>query len=145
AARTALGACARLDIVLRFPLRERRIVGHVVGHHEFVVTLDQKPLRFAALHARAHQRPAAAQTRAVQFETQMAVVDLLRGGAFGAPRTFVPDRNRAGAVMAFRNRALERTVAQRMVFDFHREALDGRVTRRALWYSPTTQHAADLE
>ena len=68
-------------------------------------------------------KPAAAQTRAVQFETQVAIVDLLRGGALGAPRAFVPDRNRAGAAMAFRNRALERTVTQRVILDFHREML----------------------
>src|SRR6185437_5831136 len=75
----------------------------------------------------------------------MALVDLLRGRSLRAPRAFVPDRDGAGAVMAFRDRALERTVAQRMVFHLHREMLDRRIARRPLRHGPAAQYAADLQ
>jgi hypothetical protein len=32
-----------------------------------------------------------------------------------------------------------------MVFHFHREMLDRRVTRRPLWHRPTVQHATHLQ
>ena len=57
----------------------------------------------------------------------------------------VPDRHRAGAVLALRDRALERAVLQRMVLGHHREVVAPGGRGHALRHGPADEHAVVLE
>ena len=53
--------------------------------------------------------------------------------------------DRAAAVLALRDRALERGVAEGVVLDLHRQPLDRRIERRPLGDRPALEHAVGLE
>ena len=57
----------------------------------------------------------------------------------------VPDRDRAGAVFAPRDLALERGVLQRMILRLDREMIDGRRIRDALRHGPADEHPVTLQ
>ena len=56
----------------------------------------------------------------------------------GRVRSAIPEHHRSAAVLSLRDRALERVVLDRMVFDLHRETLDARVVARALSARPSS-------
>ena len=110
-----------------------------------VAPLDQQPLRLLAVHARTHEIPAAMQHPAVEFETDMTLVELLLRIAFGCPVAFVEDLHLAGAVVAFRDLAFEAGVVQRMILDLHGQTLGAGVETRSLGNRPTFEHAVHLQ
>ena len=60
-------------------------------------------------------------------------------------RAVIPDLDRAGAVVALRDLALERRVLERMVLDVHGEMLLAGLERHALRHGPRGEHAVALE
>src|SRR5690606_15919536 len=67
----------------------------------------------------------------------------IRGdGVVGAA---VPEHHRPSAVLALGDRPLELAVVDRMVLDFHRQALDGRIDARALRHGPALHDAVQLQ
>ena len=91
------------------------------------------------------QLPRPGQLLAVQSKRQLA------GGQPGTrvadrlPVPAVPDDHAAGAVLLRRDRALERSVRQRMVFHLNGHALVGRIATRALRHRPGQQYAVELQ
>ena len=61
------------------------------------------------------------------------------------PGAIVPDHHGAAAVFAFGNDAFEAAVFERMIFDVHREALDGGIEARSFGHGPREQNAVELE
>jgi hypothetical protein len=133
---------------------ERR---HVLRRGKRVAVFHQQPvLRLGS----SHQRKRAFQLFAAQEKGDLARVqrraDLGLGlRAVGRPRAVValvqridatvPHDDFARAVLAGRNRALERRVIEGVILDLHREALDGGVERRAFRDRPRLQHAVEFE
>ena len=86
--------------------------------------LDQQPVGALLALPIAHPRedPPAMELLALQCEVKLALsIGLLR--ILAIPEAAIPYHHRAATVLALRNRALEVTVVQRMVFDLHREPL----------------------
>ena len=110
-----------------------------------VLMFDQEPVFLFARHVRAHQIPDPAEFLALQFEFELALgVGLLRIFQRN-PDAAIPDNHITGAVMPFRNAALERRVIERMVFDMHRQALDLGVERRPFRHRPALQRAIEFQ
>ena len=116
-------------------------------------TLTSSQLLAAApLHAGARQGVAPAQLAALELDDgvpvgQRALDRHLLAVALGAVAVGagVPHDDRARAVAALPDRALEVGVVERVVLDGHRQALLARVGRRALGDGPRLEHAVDLE
>ena len=123
------------DAVLR--ARPRRVV----------LLLDQQPrllpLAGAAVHP--HQRPAAVQLLAVEAELELAGAVAGARSPTGCQVPLSQTITRARAVLAFRDRALEAAVVDRMVLDVHRHALVGGIEARAFRHRPALQRAVELE
>ena len=81
---------------------------------------------------RRHERPASLQPLAVQPNGQPAVLLLLEE----LVRAAVPDLDRARAVLALRDLALELRVLERVVLDVDGEVLLARLERHALRHRP---------
>ena len=109
-------------------------------------TLHEQPLRLLALHARAHQVPAAV--------TASCRTTRIRDGLSSAPSR----RRRRGSQVPlsqmstwpppywpFGNVALELGVCDGVVFDFDRQALVRRIERGPFGHRPTAQRAFPLE
>src|ERR1700733_6906394 len=75
--------------------------------------------------------PTAVELLAMQLELEMALLQTFVGIPKRRPRSIVPHDDRAAAVFAFGDRALEIGVFQRMVFDLDGEALLPGVQARA--------------
>ena len=113
-----------------------------------IALLDQHPLFrgvAAALALEAEQVPGAAQLVAAQLEVELAAAHPLLRILERHPQAAVPDDHGTGAVVAFGDHALEVGVLDRMVLDFHRQALLVDVVRRPLRHGPRQQHAAEFE
>ena len=63
----------------------------------------------------------------------------------GAQVAAVPQLDGAAAVLALGDRALEVAIIQRMVFDFHGQALVMRIERRALGHGPGFEYPVEFE
>ncbi len=87
------------------------------------------------------------QPFSIQGEFQIAAVErfLRRFTAFRTPITAVPELHRAAAVLTFGNRALEVSVVQRMIFDFHRQALVLWIEGRTSSHRPGLEHPVELQ
>src|SRR5262249_21957898 len=113
----------------------------------FVRGLDQEP-RFLALEpsrSQAYQGPLAAQPFAVKPEDELAFLESPMGIVDRFPGAAVPQHDRAGAVVARRDHALERAVVDRMILGADGQALDLRTEARAARDSPALQHAVQLQ
>ncbi len=110
-----------------------------------VLMFDQEPVFLFARHVRAHQVPDAAELLALQFEFQLALgIGFLRIFQWN-PHAAIPDNHITGAVMPFRNAALEGRVIERMVFDMHGQSLDFGVEGRPFRHRPALQRAIEFE
>ena len=85
------------------------------------------------------------QLAAFQFEFQLAGGDGGQRVAVAAPHALVEHQHVAGAVVAFRDLALEAGVRQRVVLHFHREPLLACAQRWSLGHRPALQRAIDFE
>src|SRR5207245_8863155 len=74
---------------------------------------DDQPVLLVAGELRGHERPRPVELLAVQPDGQTAVLLLLDQ----LVRSVVPDLDRAGAVVALRDLALEGRIVERMVLD----------------------------
>ena len=63
----------------------------------------------------------------------------------GRPEPAIPQLHRATAVLAFRDRAFEIAVVERMILDLHRQPTLAGVEGRALGHRPGSKHAGELE
>src|SRR5580692_5289299 len=111
---------------------------------------DEEPvgaLAAGAIVAYAYQHPAAMQALALEREFQVAGAQRLLGrfGSFRNPVAAIPELHRAAAVFACRNRSLEITVVERMVFHLDGEALIGRIIGGAASDRPGLENAIELE
>ena len=100
-------------------------IGLVGGAGEFIIALDEKPVLalFARLAVHPHQMPATVELLAVKLELEMALLQAFVRIPERRPRSIVPHDDRAAAVFALGDRALEIGIFQRMVFDRDGEAL----------------------
>ena len=114
----------------------------------FVALFEQEPMslaRLAVLAAAADQHPASVQLFAVQREFQAALAKPFSASPTGShvprsqSRTDPPPYSPCG------NDAFEVSVFDRVIFNVHRQSLDGRIQRRALRHRPTHQHAAEFQ
>lgn len=127
------------------PLRED--VRRIGRPRRLVVRLEQQPVLvlLARLRAQAHEMPLAFQLLAVQLELQMAFLEAESRIELGRPRAFVPDHDRAAAVLALRDDALEAAIVERMVLGRHRQPLLAGDQARPLRHRPALQHAVHLQ
>src|SRR6516165_6498294 len=111
-----------------------------------VAVLDQEPIGalLAAAIAHAHQHPAAVQLVALQRELQVALFETAFG-VLGFPITAIPELHSAAAILAFGNGAFEIAVVERMVLDFHRQALVMRIERGPPGDRPGFEHAVKFQ
>src|SRR6185437_3166703 len=93
----------------------------------------------------ADQRPGAAELGAVQREFEMALGIGLGSVADRLPPAAVPQHDRAAAILAGRNHALELAVLDGMVLDMDGEALGVGIEARAFRHRPALEHAVELE
>ncbi len=111
---------------------------------------DQQPIgslaaELIAMHT--HQHPTAFELCAFQREFKVACKEgLVRGlGALGSPEAAVPQHDRAAAVLALRDRALEITVVERMILDFHGQTFVGGIQRRSAGNRPGLEHTLPFQ
>ena len=112
--------------------------------------LDHQPVRALAaesIAAHPHEHPASAQPFAVERELEFAFRELRLGGfiAFWRPVPAIPQLHRPAAVLAFRNRAFEVAVVERVVLHLDRQALVCRIERRTARYRPGLEDAIMLQ
>src|SRR5262249_53188877 len=111
-----------------------------------VAMLDEQPAAPALIAARSHQYPRASELLAGERELEVALGEALRDVVdLRRPRAAVPDHDRAAAVLARRDHALEVGVLDRVILDRHREPLDARIERGAFRDGPREQHALPFE
>ena len=142
-------AADRLDAA---PGRGRvRLLGEDVRRigrpRRLVVGLEQQPVLglLARLGFHAHEMPLAFQLLAVQVELEMALLVAERGIEIGRPRALVPDHDRAAAVLAFGDDALEAAIVERMVLGRDGQPLLAGDQARPLRHRPALQHAVELQ
>src|ERR1700704_3817814 len=109
--------------------------------------LDEQPvgLGLAGTAAHADQVPGAPELLAVEREGQMTLLEALMRIAVRLPDPPIPDHDRAAAVFALRDRALEFVVLDRVILDLDREALLARNKARAAGDGPALHDAVELE
>ena len=126
-----------------------RPIGLPLAAHMIVALLDQQPVVLVALVAARAAAPApicpAAARRAgskasLPFFSASSTSPLLR-----LPGAAVPQHHGAAAIFAFRNRAFELAVFDRVILDMHREPLVVRILARALRHRPAHQHAVPFQ
>src|SRR5579872_382005 len=122
-------------------------IGVVGGAGEFIVPLDQKPVLalLARLAAHSDQMPPAFELLTKKLKLKMSLLQAPMRVPDRRPRAFVPHDDRAAAVFAFGDRALEIAVFQRVVFDRDGETLFARNEARAAGHRPALQHAVESE
>jgi hypothetical protein len=89
------------------------------------------------------EMPAAMELLALKLKVEMALRVALVSVADRRPGSAVPDDHRAP--FAFRNRAFEAAIFERMVLDMDREAFLAGDKARAAGHSPALQHAIHLK
>ena len=120
---------------LRRECREHRPVVAPQGaarRSRLIVLPDQEPVLRIAVHVRGDERPRALEARTVQAHRETAVRLLLEE----LVRAGVPDLDRAGAVVALRDLALEARVVERVILDVHGQDALPRLERDALRNGP---------
>ena len=129
-ARDALGLAREHRLV-----RLHRPGGVVLGR------AHDQPVALLAAQVRGHERPLPVQLLAVQDHGQRAVVAL----ALQLVGAAIPHLDRAAAVLAGRDVALEVGVVERVVLDVHRQRALAGPQRHAARQRPAQQHAVALE
>ena len=99
----------------------------------------------ARLAPHSNQMPAAVELFAHELEIEMALGETLVRIADRRPGPAVPDQHRAAAVLALRDRPLERAVFERMVLDRDRKPLLAGDQARAARHRPALQDAVQFE
>ena len=85
----------------------------------------------ALARTHAHEMPATVQFIAIEHEIEVALGVALVRVAVRDPAATIPDHDGAPTIFAFRDRALERIVFDRMVFDLNGQALLAGIEARA--------------
>ena len=126
-------------------LLENILVARGAGH--IVVRLDQQPVvaLFAGALAQAHEMPGAVQLAAVEVEGEMAFLETLVRIVVWGPSAAVPHHDRAAAILALRNGALEGVVFDRMIFDLDGKALLARHQTGTTRHRPAFHDAIEFE
>ena len=106
-----------------------------------VVALDQQPVLLLAVQMRRHERPRALEPLPVEVHLELPVALLLEQ----LVRPAVPDLDRAGAVLAGRDLAVELRVLERVILDVDGQRPGAGLERHALRHRPGEQHAGALE
>jgi len=101
------------------------------------------PIAIASPHP--HQMPSAMELFALKHEIKMTLCVAPMRIAFGNPVAAIPDHHRTAAVFAFRDRAFECVVFDRVVLDVNGQALFRRVKARATGHRPALHHAIEFE
>ena len=118
---------------------------------EFVAVLDQQPVvALAAVAgrascARAQSCPCSFSPASVNLSSPLRRAASTSLVAFGHPEAAVPQHDRAAAILALGDRAFEVAVVERMVLHLDRQALVGRIERRALRHRPGLEDAIVLQ
>ena len=127
--------------------REHRLVRKVVGFarrtHPRIALLDQQPIFFGFLDL--HQRPLSVELVTLELEQKLPLLQSFTPRLDRHPLAAVPHDHAARAIVPRRDHALEISVLERMVFDFHRQPLLGLVVRRPLRHRPRTEDAVHLQ
>src|SRR5438270_1547107 len=89
--------------------------------------------------------PATLQLLAFEREVEVSLCVTTVRIAVGHPAAAIPDQHRAAAILAFRNRAFERVVLDRMVFDMHGEPFFAGHEAGPARHRPAFHHAVELE
>src|SRR4029077_3436197 len=112
-----------------------------------VLGLDQQPrlLPLARPFAHAHQMPAALELVTVEGEVETSLGKAPVRVALRKPLPAVPDQHRAAAILAFRDRAFEIVVFDRVILDVHGEAFFARHQARPARHRPALHHAVEFE
>src|SRR6185437_13586904 len=111
-----------------------------------VALLDEQPVARIALAAHAHQRPAAFEPLAPQHEFERAVLEFGDGITAGRqPQALVPHHDRAAAIFALRDDALEIDIVDGMVLDLAGEALHRGIEAQSFGHRPAFQDARHLQ
>src|SRR5262249_2130270 len=92
-----------------------------------------------------HQMPSAMELFALKHEIKMTLCVAPMRIAFGNPVAAIPDHHGAAAVFAFRDRAFECVVFDRVILDVNGQALFRRVKARATGHRPALHHAIEFE
>lgn len=108
--------------------------------------LDQQPigaLAALAIVAHAHKHEAAVQALAFEGELEVALGKRLFRALLSLrlPIAAIPQHDRAAAILAFRNRAFEVAIIERMILDLDGQALVVRIERWTFGDSPALEHA----
>jgi hypothetical protein len=132
------------------PVLSQQGVGIIA--RKLIAMLDEKPVVALAavscpsLHA--HQHPPAPQLFASDNELELAFAECgagVGGFLFGHPVAAIPEHHCAAAVFAFRDRAFEIPVVERMVLDLHRQSLVAGIAGRTFGDSPGFEYPVELE
>jgi hypothetical protein len=116
------GAVTGLDFFNGKTRQHRLFVEDVArGFDERIAFLDQQPIFLTLLDF--DERPPAVELVAFELEEEFPFLESLAPILERNPFTAIPDDDAAGAVVASRDHTLEVAVLQRMVLDFHGEAL----------------------
>ena len=136
---------ASLPDLLHREARKHRLLGELIarGADPRVTLLDEEPVSFTLLDL--HQRPLAVQLVSLELEQELSLFESLAPILQRDPLAAVPDDDAPGTVVPGRNDALEVSVLERMVLDFHGEALVGDVVRRAPRDGPGSEHAVHFD
>ena len=105
------------------------------------VLAQQQPVLGVAVEVRRYERPHAVEPLAVEADGQAAVALLLQQ----LVRAPVPDLDRAGAVLARGNRALEVGVLERVILDVHGEMPLPAPERNPFRHGPAGERPVALE
>src|SRR5208282_2240650 len=135
-----------LSVLLFREDHSRRRISRAANRRR-VGVLDQQPFPARLASSQLHQHETSVQFLAMQDEFQFATAKLLarRSLPYRLERAFVPNSYFARPVVSGRNRAVETSVLERMVFGLHRQPFVGRIERRAFWNGPRFQDPVDLE
>ena len=122
--------------------QHRRVLALRAGRGSAVVLLaEEEPVLLLAVEVGGDERPEPFELLAVQADGQPAVA-LLLDQLVGAG---VPDLDRARAVLALRNLALEAAVVERVVLHVNGEVALADLERDALRHGPARERAVALE
>ena len=131
----------------------RMLLEDILSGGVLVALLDQQPILLvlwvgAAAAASAHERERAVELEAVQVDIDFSLADRVGGVARRIDdfvNAAIPHDDRACAIVARRNHALEVAILQRMVLDGDREMLVGGIHRGAFRNRPRAQDIFHLE
>ena len=138
-----LGPLLRVAQLVVRQSREHGLVGIRLCGDVLVPLLDEQPLFRSLLEF--DQRPPAVKFVAFQLKQQFSFFKSCLHVFEGNPYPSIPDDHGSSAVVPFRNDPLEVTILERVILNFYREALVGRICGRALGDRPRHEDAIQFE